>query len=73
MKSINKILILICIIFIAFALIVSILPDITLSTIVLLGCFAIPAVIVFISMYLQTKKATEATEKKQIRHFTCTW
>ena len=47
----------------------SFLPNFTLATSVLIGCFAIPTVIVLITILIQTKNATEEIIKKDIKQF----
>lgn len=69
MKFINSFLISLCVFFIGFAIFFSFIPNITLSDIVLLGCFVIPSIIIFITMIIQVKTTTKEIEKKQIKNF----
>lgn len=69
MKIINNFLIFICAIFIFFAMMFSFLPNYTLSTNVLIGCFIIPTAIVISTILIQTKNVIEVDVKKEIKQF----
>lgn len=66
---INKCVIIISEILIGFVLIMSIIPNIVLNTIIILGCFALPMFIIIITMIIQIKKEKEILEKEKIRKF----
>ena len=57
------------IIFIGFVIIFSMLPNIVLNVSVTIGGFAIPIVIIIITMIIEIKKAKDPKEKSKIRDF----
>ena len=68
-KIMNVIVMGLSIIFIGFVIIFSMLPNIVLNVSVTIGGFAIPIVIIIITMIIEIKKAKDPKEKSKIRDF----
>ena len=68
-KIMNVIVMGLCIIFIGFVMIFSMLPNTVLNVSVTIGGFAIPIVIIIITMIIEIKKAKDPKEKSKIRDF----
>ena len=68
-KIMNVIVMGLCIIFIGFVMIFSMLPNTVLNVSVTIGGFAIPIVIIIITMITEIKKTKDSQEKSKIREF----
>ena len=68
-KFINILILLIAISLIGIDIIFSIMPNTRLNTIVIIGCFAIPTILIFIAMIVQIKLENNTEEKNRIRKF----
>ena len=68
-KFINILVIMITIILIGIDLMFAILPNIRLNTIFIIGCFATPTILIFITMIVQIRLEDEREEKDKIRNF----
>ena len=68
-KIMNVIVMGLCIIFIGFVMIFSMLPNTVLNVSVTIGGFAIPIVIIIITMIIEIKKTKDSQEKSKIREF----
>ena len=68
-KIMNVIVMGLSIIFIGFVIIFSMLPNIVLNVSVTIGGFAIPIVIIIITMIIEIKKTKDSQEKSKIREF----
>lgn len=68
-KFINILVILIAIILIGIDIIFSIMPGIRLNTMIIIGCFTIPTILIFITMIVQIKLENNIEEKNKIRSF----
>lgn len=67
-KFINIFIIILTMILIGFDLVFSVLPNTRLNTIVVIGCFLIPSIIIFVTMIIQIKSEKEEEEKDEIRN-----
>ena len=68
-KIINSIIICITIILVGFVMVFSLLPNFVLSVIVTLGGFAVPILLILITMIIEIKKSKDIQEKIKIRNF----
>lgn len=68
-KFINILIIIITIILIGIDLVFAIMPNIRLKTIFTIGCFAIPTILITITMIIQIKLEDNKKEKDRIRNF----
>lgn len=68
-KIINSIIICITIILVGFVMVFSLLPNFVLNVIVTLGGFAVPILLILITMIIEIKKSKDIQEKIKIRNF----
>ena len=68
-KIVNIIIIGVTIILVGFVMVCSLLPNLVLNVIVTLGGFAVPILLILITMIIEIKKSNDIQGKKQIRNF----
>ena len=68
-RVINGSIIILSAILIGFVMIFSILPNFTLNSVITIGGFVIPSLIIIVTMIIQIKKSNDKQEKSRIRIF----
>lgn len=68
-KVVNGVVIVFSIILIGFVTIFSLLPKVTLDVFVTIGGYAIPIIVILITMIIEIKKSKDTQEKDKIRMF----
>ena len=68
-RMINSIVLLITILLIGFCFLISLIPDVTLTSGATLGCYMIPAIMIIITMIIQIKK--EKNIKQMAKSIVC--
>lgn len=68
-RVINGSIIILSAILIGFVMIFSILPNFTLNSVITIGGFVIPSLIIIVTMIIQIKKSNDKKEKNRIRIF----
>ena len=68
-RIINGSVIILSAILIGFVMIFSILPNFTLNSVITIGGFIIPSLIIIVTMIIQIKKSNDKKEKNRIRIF----
>lgn len=68
-RIINGSVIILSAILIGFVMIFSILPNFTLNSVITIGGFVIPSLIIIVTMIIQIKKSNDKKEKNRIRIF----
>lgn len=67
-RMINSIVLLITMLLIGFCFLISLIPDVTLTSGATLGCYMIPAIMIIITMIIQIKKEKNIEQKEKIKN-----
>ena len=67
-RMINSIVLLITILLIGFCFLISLIPDVTLTSGATLGCYMIPAIMIIITMIIQIRKEKNIEQTETINN-----